>query len=334
MLRTDSHGHNLPAAASIALNQPPQVLASRRLAGLAAGETLLAQSDFELTNDVISSSAIRYDVGVTLAMILAASPQSTSGTPLTTATSRLIPWREHHFTFTPSGRLAVPASLKGHTMYVNVVASASLQQPPSGCVAPHTGQPVSCRVTFQRTLSQLGVVRLPGGARSVAPKPKPFSGTLLASPLETDPGYGHRTVVWSSSLLRIRAGDILDVSARLRISAQALAAGQPKPTGQTTGCNALISGQLYLSGNKNSATGSSLPALGGDTGFNLTQAKPIATWLAYGFWEAPNGTYGRRYVELVAWSSRSQACPDRGVPVRAAGSGISVRVYRVQSRTR
>ena len=328
-LVTNAPGRTSAAPATIALNHGWTVLASTR-ATLHAGDVILTQGDFELTNDIVSlgpPSGRRFDVTVSLRSILAATPHSVRGLSLTDPVSTLITWREHHFTFTPAGRFAVPRDLDGRTMYISVVAAATLHSPPARCRDPYADRRIACAVTVDRQLNQLGVLDIPRRTGTASPRTPAFAGASLPTPLLGQPDYGRRTVVWSSAPLTFRAGEIIDVSARLRLSATALSGGIQLPGSADTGCNAFFSGQLYLSPERHQLAGSSLPALSGDTGFNLTQRAPVAEWHELGFWQASRSDYGTRFVDLVAWASRSVACPAADVNVSPADSGVSVTLF-------
>lgn len=335
LLETDSAGRNLAAPATLPLNLGPQTLASRRVVRLRAGETLIALGDIELTDDVISRAGAeltRFDIRASLGLVLATSPSSTTGVELTPFTSTVISWREHHYTFTPNASRRIPSSLAGRTMYVNVVADAAMRNPPSGCVAPYSGVSVPCAVTVERQLDQLAILRVPPGAHDArALAPTAVTDVSLPAPLYASPAYGHRRVVWSSAPIDLRQGDVIKVTARVLASAAALERGLPRDSSSTTGCNALFSGQLYLSPSRDRVSGPSLPALSGDTGLNLTQADPTAEWREQGAWQVPNSDFGRRSVDLVAWSARSVACPERQVAILGGASAVDVDIYGTNS---
>ncbi len=329
LITTDTLGDDVTAPASIPLNQGFQVLASRRVTGLTAGETILPQADVELTNDVIAAGSLqRFDVGTSVSVILAAGPTATSGVALTPTQAETLTWREHHHTFVLQAPFTVPAALAGGPAYINVVASASLAGGPASCVAPYTSAPTPCGVTFERSLDQLGILMAPpGGAQQRSVQAPGVANASLPSPMDTDPNYGQRSIVWASGPIQVNAGDVVSATASLNTSAVAMDAGMALPAATTTGCNAMFSGQFYLSTSSTSLSGSALPALDGDTGFNLTQAAQTATWTQLGFWRAPSSGYGVRYLVLVAWSARSSYCPNVPISVVAQGSAVAARVY-------
>jgi hypothetical protein len=318
------------------LDAPVQVLASRRINKLPGGGTLIAEANLEFTNDVISAGAstpARRDVAVATSLILADSPAATAGITLTPASRRVITWREHHVTVTPKRTYRVPARLAGRMMYVNVVGRASAHPLPQACSSPGSGRLTPCALTFERSISQLEVFGAPLGAARVTPAAEaPVPEVSLPSAASGTAAYGKRTPIWSSTALNLAAGDVVEVDARLVVSASSLDSGLALPAGQTTGCNALFTGQLYLMTSPGAMPGAYAPALTGDTGFNLTQATPVAPWVSRGMLQAASADGGRRYVVLLAWSARSAACPAGDVDVVGGRSGISVRIHQGAAR--
>ena len=327
-LGTDSHGSDRVAAAALPVNGPALVIASRRIQRPRAGELLRIDTDFELTNNVVAFPlGQRVDVTVGVSLVLAGTATTPNGTVITTE-EEPIPWRVHHLTFTPSAGVRVPAALSRRPLYVSVVGRASLTDPPAACINPDTGLVTACAVTVESKDDQLGVLVFP--TRSARPRTRsyPVASAQLPSPRYLQPGYGRRKVVWASPPMYLNQGDVVVVSAALQASVGEFERGLSPPGPALTGCNALLSGELYLSQSPTKLVGSSLPALSGDTGFNLTQAQPDARWHELGFWQAPDSSYGRRFLDLVAWSSRSSDCPARLVQVLAPGSRVTVSVYR------
>ena len=327
-LGTDSRGADRIAATALPVNGPALVIASRRIQRPRPGEVLAVDADFELSNNLVAFPlGQRVDVTVGVSLVLAGGPTATNGTLIGTQEAP-IPWRVHHLTFTPTAKVRVPAAVTRGALYVNVVGRASVTDPPATCIDPTTSLVTACAVTVESKDDQLGVVLLPARSSPARVRSYPVASAQLPSPRYRQRGYGRRFVVWASSPMYVSEGEVIVASASLSASAGALERGLPPPAATITGCNALLTGELYLSESPRALVGSSLPALSGDTGFNLTQAQPNARWYELGFWQSPDSSYGRRFLDLVAWSSRSSDCPARPVQVLAPGSSVTVSVYR------
>ena len=327
-LGTDSRGSDRIAATALPVDGQSLVIASRRIQRPKGGEVLEVASDFELSNNLVAFPlGQRAQVTVALSLVLASGATTPTGTVIG-AQEAPIPWRVHHLTFTPSARVRIPAALARRTLYVNVVGTASLPDPPATCVDPTTGLVTGCAVTVESKDDQLGVLLLPARSARVLARTYSVASARLPSPRYRQAGYGRRRVVWASPPMHFSPGDVVVASTSLRASAAELERGQSPPAAPLTGCNALLSGEMYLSESPTALVGSSLPALSGDTGFNLTQAQPNARWSELGFWQAADGAYGRRFLDLLVWSSRSSDCPARPVQILSPGSSVTVTVYR------
>lgn len=326
-LGTDSRGADRMAATTLPINGRPFVIASRRIQPPRAGEVLEVDSDFELSDNVVAFPlGQRVDVTVRVSLVLAGGATTPNGTVIGSQEAA-IPWRVHHLTFTPSARGRVPAALARRTLYVNEVGTASVSHPPALCVNPDTGLVIGCAVTVESKDDQLGVLLLPARSARLRVRSYPVASAQLPSPRYRQAGYGRRRVVWASPPMSFSQGDVIVASASLRASVGELERGLSSPAAALTGCNALLSGELYLSESPHALVGTSLPALSGDTGFNLTWAQPNARWHELGFWQSSD-SYGRRFLDLVMWSSRSSDCPARPVQILAPGSSVTVSIYR------
>jgi len=337
-------GTSLPTA--VPLNGRSVSVASTRVSSLQAGETLDVTVEAEVTDDVIIRQGAAYvwiDAPVTSQLVLASSPEATTGTAMAPPAGGVISWREHHASVLRNADLVVPPSLQGQSLYVNLVLSSNPSAPPTTCFdySRQSGAFVpaaagcALHVENDTHLVDMSVLRTP------APSPSGFAAQLLGTtpasdaylPVPADsssPGYGQTRVVWSSApVTNLKQGDIVEVSVQLQASITDLIRGMQLPAPGTTGCNVMLAGQLYLSPYPDRLPAAAdpldnaVPALDAGYAFNLTQTQPQALAAWHGAWTS-DGNYTsaaarQRYVVLAVWASGASACQSA---VQAAGGAL------------
>lgn len=165
------------AADRIELDGRPTVVHSVKIPDAKAGEALDGYAELALTNDVTTADSRegarrwqdswRYDVRVGSRLVLATSPDATSGIPVDGRSEELITPQQHHGAPTSNGRVVVPDSLDGKDLYLNVVADATTPDgpAPTDCVegsSRHSVYGDACVLGVDKRDGRAGVVRLDG----------------------------------------------------------------------------------------------------------------------------------------------------------------------------
>ena len=350
-----------PLPTALPLDGRQQSAASAAVPSLQAGEQLHVAVEAEVTDDVVVQSQGSYrpvNVPVTSELVLASTPQATTGTVLAPAAGGMVDWRQHHAGIVRDATYVVPASLAGQSLYVNLVLSSAASPAPRQCFAydDRLGQftpAEGCMLHIENDdhLVDVSVLRMPPPAGAGYTVQLVGGGGAVTTDLPVpDPGaplYGQQRVVWSSGPIDpLRRGDTLEVSVQLHASILGLVSGMPAVDSATTGCNVMLAGRLYLSPYPDrlpaagDPAGNAVPSLDDGYSFNLTQSQPetMATWHAQ--WTADseyvNSVTPNRYVVLAVWASASSGCqqaiqasgqvlgPATGLHVDAAESSGSV----------
>ena len=310
------------------------------LGDIRAGETIKALSEVEVTNDLVTKDASgnnRYhDVRTGLALVIADSPDATSGIEVAEAQSTYVTPEVHHWTFEQSGSYAAHADLDD--AYLNLVMWASMPQPPSECwtfprsTLPSPQQPRDCGMDVNYNRGHLSAFR--SGVPAVAPvgaKPyssQQFSGPSLpeASPADAPITYSGEPAQLIVALSRpvgtLKTGDIITAHSELQADARDLVRSNPS-------CNGMLATRLYLSPSANSLSGAE--AIGTEGGYNFTGrgSRAIKT-LEQGVvpssatFRAARAYTSPMYVVLRIWTVGNSAC-------KLYGDGIRIKLSQPES---
>ena len=162
-------------------------------------ETIKALSEVEVTNDLVTKDANGtnqyHDVRTGLTLVIATSPDETTGIEVAEAQSTYVTPEVHHWTFEKSGSFTAQADLPN--AHLNLVMWASMSDPPSSAGpfrdrAPSPQQPRDCGMDVYYNRGHLSAFRsaVPAAAPADALySTEQFSGSSLpeASPTPRSP---------------------------------------------------------------------------------------------------------------------------------------------------
>ncbi len=310
------------------------------LGDIHAGETIKALSEVEVTNDLVTKDGDGnnefHDVRAGLTLVIATSPDQTTGIEVAEAQSTYVTPEVHHWTFEQSGSFTAQADVPN--AHLNLVMWASMPNPPSECWTfpraslPSPQQPRDCGMDVYFNRGHLSAFRsaVPGVAPADA-KPysiEQFSGSSLpeASPAEAPITYVDESPQFIVALSRpvgaLRTGDIISAHSELQADARDLVRSNPH-------CNGMLATRLFLSPSANSLTGAR--AIGTEGGYNFTgRGKRTIKTLEQGV--VPSSTTFKldrdyaspMYVVLRVWTVGNSAC-------KLYGNGIRIKLSQPES---
>ena len=310
------------------------------LGDIRAGETIKALSEVEVTNDLVTKDANGtnkyHDVRTGLTLVIATSPDETTGIEVAEAQSTYVTPEVHHWTFEKSGTFTAQADLPN--AYLNLVMWASMPDPPSECWTfprsslPSPQQPRDCGMDVYYNRGHLSAFRsaVPAAAPADA-KPystEQFSGPSLpeASPADAPITYSGEPAQFVVALARpvgtLKTGDIISAHSELQADARDVVRSNPS-------CNAMLATRLYLSPSPNSLTGAT--AIGTEGGYNFTgRGSRTVKTLEQGVVPS-SGTFkldrdytSPMYVVLRIWTLGNSAC-------KLYGNGIRIKLSQPES---
>jgi hypothetical protein len=304
------------------------------LGDLSAGEKVKALSEVEVTNDLVSKDEqgtnLYHTVLGGLALVIADSPEATSGIEIAEAQSSYVTPEVHHWTFEKSATFTAPTDLSGK--YVNLVMWASMPDPPDQCWTfprasqPSPQQPRDCGLDVNYNRGHLSVLRFAPAA--IAPAgATPFSvadtsGTSLpeASPADVPITYAGEAAQFIVGLSRpvgsLEDGDVITAHSELQADARDVVRSNPS-------CNAMLASRLYLSPEPDSYNAAGAFPIGNEAGYNFTgQGSHPTRTLEQGV--VPSSTTVQltqdypqpMYVVLRIWSVGNSACDLYGHGIR------------------
>jgi hypothetical protein len=323
----------------------PKAVMSLPLSRVQAGDRLKVSSELEVTTDCIDSAGhcshysdgavghpYDYNPLVDTQLVLASSPDATTGTPLTGLLEQRcrqqLPYRHHHCVpVFPSTTFDVPADASG--LYVNLVASAW---------NPHGDAQPGDRLIVGEDEPDGSIVEDKGRVNAVRLRPDASGGTgtlSTASPLTTSLPIGNdsiaNTVVFSQRLDNLKRNEQLEVAANLDTD---IGQDQDPAAPNYLPYNVLIHSSLILTG---SPTSTKISALAKDVstsqgqiteanGFNCTHHDKT---ISQSWWDSPcqtqkagvirmTGDAKKLYVNLVVGTQAKRATPQPGDAVRIA----------------
>jgi hypothetical protein len=351
---TDTVNGRTQPATLLRLQNQRFTVRSVSLGNIKAGETIKALSEVEVTNDLVTKDAdgnnTYHDVAVEAQLIIASSPNATTGIEVAEAQATTVTPQVHHWTFEKSGTFNATQNYSGR--YLNLVMWAYSPENPTQCwTFPRAGlpspqQPRDCAVDVYYNRGHLSVLR---DARSSAAPPgavpfsvQQFDGQSLpeASPSDAPITYGSQPAQLIVALARpigsLKKDDILTAHSELQVDARNAVRSNPY-------CHVMVASGLYLSTSPNSLSGA--VALGTEGGHNFTgrEQRQIKT-LEQGVvpssatFKLGQDYTSPMYVVLRVWTKGNSACElyGNGIRVQLAQpqSFMHVMRYRPESRAK
>src|SRR5262249_18054198 len=247
----------------------PEVLASRRIANLRAGETIDATAALQVSNGSIAPSFAPDPIRVQLQLVLSTSPRTaTENEVLATMTNKPSGeitgyLQEHHAPLLSRGSYTVPPTESGQTLYVDAVVSVS--RPPGSSYGQRRcvdtpGNPITdaqgqaiCPVENDPRESTLSVQRFPlaeatdphMAVEAVRGPARPHEAVFPGNGLGQDYPY---TSVWETGPLRLPTRRCPDT---LHFCTVVEAHADLGLTITRNACPTLVDGQFFLTHDAN-----------------------------------------------------------------------------------